>query len=46
MKSYVNVPLSVFRRIRELSALYAFRRSAEAQEVEQLIKGVQEHASV
>lgn len=43
MKSYVNVPLNGFQRIRELFALYAFRRALQKQEVAQLIQGIREH---
>lgn len=45
MKSYINVPLNAYQRIRELAALYAFRRVRNKQEVKQLIRGVQEHTS-
>ena len=45
MKSYVNVPLRGFQRLRELTALYAFRRATLVDEAEQLVKGVQEHSA-
>ena len=44
MKSYVNVPLQGFRRVRELLALYWFRRATMADEANQLVKGVREHS--
>lgn len=43
MQSYRDVPLNALQRIRELSALYAFRRGIQAHEVERLIQDVQEH---
>lgn len=45
MKSYVNVPLRGWQRLRELTALYAFRRATLADEAEQLVNGVRDHSA-
>lgn len=45
MKSYVNVSLPGWKRVRELAALYEFRRAGQAGEAEGLIKGVREHTA-
>lgn len=43
MKSYVNVPLRGWQRLRELGSLYAFRRRMQADEASKLVQGMREH---
>ena len=45
MRSYVNVPLRGWQRLRELTTLYAFRRRLQADEARQLVQGVREHVA-
>jgi SAM-dependent methyltransferase len=45
MKSYVNVPLKGWQRLRELRTLYAFRRRMQSDEARNLVQGVTEHVT-
>lgn len=45
MKSYVNVSLPGWKRLRELAALYEFRKAGQADEAAGLVKGVREHSA-